>query len=282
MHVAGLAIYPIKSARAVPLRESAVDVLGLSGDRRFMVVSPDGRFMTQRQVHILARLEVEVHGDALCLHMDGNSVTGGFTPARMDVTVWSSAVNAAIAEEPVNQALTAWLGRPAVLVAMDDQSSRLAEDDWLDAPVSTSFTDGFPVLIANLASLSAVNQTLEGLGQPPVGIERFRANIVIDDAQPWVEDTWKTVQIGEVTLDLVKPCTRCVVTSIDQMTGERQGGNPLQALQRTRMSGDRRVAGVLFGWDAIVRKTGVIRCGDPLTVVTTRPEGIPLKIRSSS
>ncbi|OJF92877.1 MOSC domain-containing protein [Pararhizobium antarcticum] len=280
MNVTGLNIHPLKSGRAIP--RARVDVCrdGLRDDRRFMLVDDDGAFITQRELQSLAQIEATPVEGGVHLAMQENSLTAVFDPARrMGVHVWESAVDAAIADDAVNTALSGWFGRPVKLAHMDGQAKRVVGEDWADASAPVGFADGFPVLITTTASLEDLNATLVSKGQQPVGMDRFRTNILIDNRTPWEEDLWESFEIGGIVFDLVKPCARCIMTTQDQVTGERIGGNPIQGLAEKRMSADRRVPGVLFGWNAVARSEGEIRLGDDVHVIKTRQQRWPMKLR---
>jgi uncharacterized protein len=281
MKVTGLNIHPLKSGRAIAQTVVSVQLDGLAGDRRFMLVDPDGRFITQRELQTLAQVEARHVSGGIHLRMNGHAITAPFDPARrIDVRVWDSTVNAAVAAEPVNQTLSGWFGRPVKLVHMDGEASRVVGEEWAGEAAPVGFADGFPVLITTMASLADLNVTLISKGQEPIGMDRFRTNILIDNDEPWEEDLWESVEIGGIVFDLVKPCARCIMTTQDQVTGERIGGNPIQGLAEKRMSADRRVPGVLFGWNAVPRGEGTINLGDEMRVVKAREERWPMKIRA--
>ena len=122
-----------------------------------------------------------------------------------------------------------------------------------------SFADGYPVLVTTTASLDAVNDWLLEAGDEPVPMNRFRPNIVVTGAGAWVEDDWlgHRLRIGEVTLRVAKPCGRCLVTTLDQETGNR-GRQPLHMLGRHR----KRPEGLLFGVNVIPDGPGIIHVGD--------------------
>lgn len=281
MKVTGLNIHPLKSGRAIAQTCASVQLDGLAGDRRFMIVDPDGRFITQRELQSLAQVEATHVNSGIHLTMGPRAVTASFDPAnRMDVRVWSSDVNAAVATEAVNTILSGWFGQPVKLVHIDAAASRCANPDWAGPGSPMSFADGYQVLITTTASLADLNVSLIARGQEPVGMDRFRTNILIDNDEPWEEDLWESVEIGGILFDLVKPCARCIMTTQDQVTGERIGGNPIQALAEKRMSADRRVPGVLFGWNAVPRGEGVLNLGDEMRVVKGREERWPMKVRA--
>lgn len=280
MTVAALNIHPLKSGRAIPMSEVAVGLDGFADDRRLMLTDPAGRFITQRELQALAQVEAHPVDGTIRLGMNGRSLVPTFDPSRRAaVTVWDTSVDAAVADEATNGLLSEWLGCDVQLVHMDRQASRLEGEAWAGRPVPVGFTDGFPVLITTTGSLADLNRTLVAKGQEPVGMDRFRTNILVAHDGAWDEDLWEAVEIGGVVFDLVKPCSRCIMTTQDQMTGERIGGNPIQGLAEKRMSADRRVAGVLFGWNAVPRTEGRLRLGDAVTVLGKRAERWPMKVR---
>lgn len=280
MKIEGLNIHPLKSGRAIPVESATVRLDGLAGDRRFMIVEPDGRFITQRELQALARVEATAVGDSLHLEMEGRQLFASFEPEdRLEVSIWDTPVDAAVADEAVNEVLSDWFARPVKLVHMDAQAARAEGEEWAGTPAPVGFADGFPVLVTTTGSLADLNRTLAEKGQEPVGMDRFRTNILLSCDEPWAEDLWEAIEINGIVFDFVKPCARCIMTTQDQMTGERIGGNPIQGLAEKRMSADRRVPGVLFGWNAVPRAEGEIRLGDTVTVVKARGERWPMKVR---
>lgn len=134
MHVTGLNIHPLKSGRAVPQTAVTVNLDGLAGDRRFMLVAPDGHFITQRDLQALARVEAEHVDGGVHLRMNGEELSVRFDPDdRLDVRVWSSDVNAAVAGGAANDVLSGWFGRPVKLVHMDAEAERFVGAEWAGA-----------------------------------------------------------------------------------------------------------------------------------------------------
>ena len=279
MHVGSLHVHPVKGGAIADRDRVHVSPGGLAGDRRWMVVDADGRFLTQRELPALARLHLTDDGDGATLAFDGAAHRALPNGAREDVVVWGDRVSAATMGADTDAALTGWLGRPARLVRHDARSRRRTDPDWADAPVT--FTDGFPILVVTAASLDAVNDAVAERGGGRVPMTRFRPNVVIEGAAPWADDGWRTIRIGGVTLDLVKPCARCTVTTVDQDRGERVGDEPLRTLRELRMSGDRSVPGVLFGWNAVARGDGVLARGDAVEIIERRTPW-PLRGRDRS
>ncbi|WP_112607371.1 MOSC domain-containing protein [Rhizobium sp. WW22] len=282
MRVSDLFIYPLKSARGIAIPSAAVDAFGLAGDRRAMLVDPSGNFITQRELQALARIDIQPAPSHLRLKMEGKPdilVPPPHPDNRMDIVVWKSAVNASVADEDTNKALSAWMGREVRMVFFDRLAKRIASPEWAGQDTPVTFTDGYQILVTTTGSLKALNANLAAHGEGAVGMERFRPNIVIDIDEEWPEDRWAAIEIGGIRLDLVKPCSRCIMTTQDQQTGSRDVPNPMPAMGRIRMSADRRVPGPLFGWNAVPRSEGSVKIGDAVTVIEERPEGWALKRR---
>lgn len=283
MKVTGLNIHPLKSGRAIPLETVTVNLDGFEGDRRFMLVEPDGRFITQRELQTLAQVEARHIDGGVHLKMGDKTLSVRFDPDnRLGVRVWASDVDAAVADDTANETLSTWFGRPVKLAHMDASAERLVGAEWAGSAAPVGFADGFPILITTSGSLADLNRTLAQKGQEPVGMDRFRTNILLDCDEAWEEDFWESLEIGGIRFDFVKPCARCIMTTQDQITGERIGGNPIQGLAEKRMSADRRVAGVLFGWNVVPRGEGTLTLGDEARITGRRAERWPMKVRASA
>lgn len=273
MRIAELNIFPLKSARGIALQQSPITALGLEGDRRWMIIDPTGHFITQRDMPLLAQLQTATGAQGLRLWMEGKGAIEVTAPApdrRQDVVVWRSTVSAALAPDAVNATLSAWLSREVRLVHFDADAKREASAEWAGPGTPVSFTDGYQVLVTTTGSLAALNADMAAHGEAPVGMDRFRANIVLDHAEAWAEDGWGSLEIGGLMLYLVKPCARCIMTTQDQETGSREGASPMPAMGRIRMSADRRVPGPLFGWNAVPVGSGLLSVGDEVRVLDRR------------
>ncbi|WP_244404204.1 MOSC domain-containing protein [Fulvimarina pelagi] len=265
-------IHPVKGGRSLGLESAELHREGLARDRRWMLIDADGRFQSQRDLPALARLDAEPTEDGLILTFGEEAER--FVPfpdgsERVDARLWQNELDVALAGEETNNALSRWFGEDVRLI-YQDRIDRQADMDFAPAESPVSLADGYPLLIATTDSLRDLNSRLVYDGEEPVPMGRFRPNLVIDDSGPWREDTWRTIRIGGVTLDLVKPCARCKVTTIDQLDGVVTGEQPLQILRETRFSADRRVPGVLFGWNAVPRGEGRLDVGDRVEVLEHR------------
>jgi uncharacterized protein len=266
--LASVHIYPLKGCRAVDLDQAAVEPWGLAGDRRWLLVDPDGVFLTQREYPALARLVVRYDGAGpdIVVTSDGYPPLPVAAPAgnaeQLKVTVWRSTLLAASAGPEADAWFSGYLGSPARLVWLDDPTRRAVNPAYSRDGDVVSFADGYPLLLTNAASLDQLGEWLTADGEEPVPMNRFRPNVVVSGFEPWAEDHWRRIQIGPVSFRGAKPCDRCVVTTTDQTTGER-GRQPLRILAKHR----RFDQTLLFGQNLIPDSPGVIRVGDPVVIV---------------
>ena len=257
-----LVVYPVKACRGIAVDAWPVEPRGLRHDRRFMVVTPDGRHVSQRELAALCQIEtaLELDRGRLVLRRDGHGEVAlplapeGGVPLR--VTVWSDQVDARVVGADADAWLTAALGQPLRLVYFPEASHRPTEAAYAPG-FETAFSDGFPLLVIGRASLDDLNARLA----TPVPMERFRPNLVVAGDAPFAEDGWGDIACGDAVLRIVKPCGRCVVITTDQRTAERDQ-EPLRTLATYR----RRDGEVMFGQNAVVVRPGVIRVGDPIQI----------------
>lgn len=259
-HVSGLRIYPVKSLRGVDVHSANVEKRGLAGDRRWMLVKPDGKFLTQRDEPSLARIKASLVGDAIKLEAEGFGEAIASQPEGelFEVTVWNDTVGSVDAGDTIADWITSVVGFDSRLVFMPVQTQRQVWPQYAREGDVVGFADAFPVLLANRASLDDLNDKLDA----PVPLDRFRANIVVDGFDAFQEDVWTKVTIGPVTFRNAKRCGRCLVTTTDQETGERRGPEPIATLSKYRLIDQIAV----FGTYLIPDSQGEVRVGDEVIV----------------
>jgi hypothetical protein len=255
--VSNLIYYPIKACRGFDVSASNVERMGLEHDRRMMIVAPDGRFLTQREHPRLALITPTLKNEAVTLSAPGfDSLQIGIqrsgTPVPVDI--WSSKGLDAIDQGDEAAAwLSDWLGTSVRLVHFAGGFIRKVNPDYaVSADDHTGFADGYPILIASEESLQDLNSRLDS----PIPMNRFRPNLVVKGCEPFAEDTWKRIRIGGVEMALVKPCARCVVTTIDKETLEKSK-EPLKTLGTYR----KHKLGAIFGVNVIPLNEGRIEVG---------------------
>lgn len=260
-------LFPVKSMRGVAVESFELDARGVVGDRRWMVVDAADKFLSQRFAPSMARVQPRLLEGGVRFELDDGAsfeaARPGSSAARRTVTVWRDTFEALDAGDAVARWLTTTLGQPCRLVAFADDVHRGVDSTWA-RDAETSFTDGFPLLLTNEASLDALNASLSA----PIGMERFRSNLVVRADAPWVEDGWTKLRVGDVAFEAVKPCIRCVVITTDQRTGEKpQSSEPLAKLAElhTLQVGSSR--GAVFGQNVVHRGVGTIRVGSAVEIL---------------
>jgi uncharacterized protein YcbX len=251
-HISALFVYPIKSCRGIALQEARLDARGLTHDREWMVVDEHGRFLTQREYPRLARIETELTTTTLRLTTAGMPALvialAARSATRLPVQVWNHQGEAEDGGEEAARWLTQAIGSAARLVRAPQQMPRESNALYRGGtPAPINFPDGYPILICNTASLADLNARMGTDG--PVPMSRFRPNIVVDGWPAYQEDQLRQLDIGGVRLRLVKACTRCATTTVDQLTGEL-AANPLPHLKAYRF--DKALLGVTFGQNAVI------------------------------
>lgn len=237
--ITGLFIHPVKSMRALAVDEARLTPTGLAGDRHWMVVGDDGRFVTQRECPGLATIDARLEEGRLVLAAAGQGEIGvprgGEGGARVRTEVWGDACEALSEGREVGAWLTAALAsrRPLRLVRMAPGYRRpQRHPDRFGADTTTVFADSAPLLIASEASLEALNRELRARGHDPVPMDRFRPNVVVAGLPPLAEHGLRVLAHERYRLGLRYPRERCVVTTLDQRTGQRDpAGEPFRTLR---------------------------------------------------
>ncbi len=268
MYLAEINIYPIKSLKGISLAEASVEARGLQFDRRWMLVDENDRFLTQRELPSMALIRIGVKDSCLTATVGGRQLeipmslngSGGAT----DVTIWHDTVYAKIYDDTTNDWFSDVLQTRCRLVLMPEETRRTVDSAYavLDGEDTVSFADGYPFLLIGEGSLDDLNSRLE----TPLPMNRFRPNFVVSGSEPFAEDAWKRIRIGETIFHVVKPCGRCIITTTDQGTGER-GKEPLKTLATFRNQGGK----VMFGQNLIAESGGAtVKVDDEVEVIETK------------
>lgn len=264
-------VYPIKSCGRIARDGETVGARGLDGDRRYMLVGEDGVFLTQRRHPRLALIRVE-DADSAGYRVEAPGLPPLELPRRLphgdiqgpeiEVTLWRAPVRATPAPADASAWFSRFLGFPCRLVHMAEHQHRAVPKDVAGFDDEVSFADAGPLLLISEASLAELNARLPA----PVTMRRFRPNLVVSADEPFAEDSWRRIRIGEVELEVAWPCSRCVLTTVDPDTGVPDpAGEPLKTLRGFR----RAEGGVMFGQNLIPRVPGRIRIGDDVEVLAT-------------
>jgi len=275
LRLARIRVYPLKGAAGVDLEETELDVFGIPGDRRWMLVRPNGQFISQRTHPRLCLLEVGLRnggqrvaeaGEAFSVNapgMESVPLRSSRSPERwLEVQVHEDRFQALQGDEETDRWFSLFLEEPCKLVYMPESVLRAVDPEFAPGH-RVSFSDGYPLHLATEESLQALNGKL----RMPLNMVRFRPNLVVRGGTAWEEDAWRRLEVGTVSLDLVKPCARCTVPTVDPGSGTR-GREPLRTLRGFREWGGR----VYFGQNGVFLGQGKIRKGDTVRIVS---EGDP-------
>lgn len=248
--ISALNVYPVKSCRGIALDRARVGLAGIESDRRWMVISDTGRFLTQRELPRLALVVPRL--DAAGLTLSAPGMPDLPVPQRpagpaLEVAVWGDKCPALeVGPEPARW-LSQFLERHTRLVQFDPEGARPSDPDWTGGVDSRNeFSDGFPLLVISEASLEDLNTRLA----QALPMNRFRPNVVLRGIGPYEEDRIADLHADGVRLRISKPCTRCIITTTDQMAGVVKGDEPLRTLKAYRFSKELR--GVMFGMNTLV------------------------------
>lgn len=265
MKVSELYTYPVKSLAGIMLETADLTRTGLRFDRQWMLVEPDGTFMTQRCHPQMVLVQPSLHNGALVLSTFGMEDLVVDTPVpapenRLRTAVWGDVVNGVIHAGSTNEWLSDAIGTHCRLVRFPDDEIRLCDPDHSSEGDHTYFADGYPLLLASQESLDDLNSRLK----EPVGMDRFRPNIVISGCKPYEEDSWRNLEINEVALRFAKHCGRCSVPTVNPVTGMLEGPEPIHTLSGYRQQEDGEIC---FGVNLVPEATGTLRVGDCITVL---------------
>ncbi len=260
IYVSQLFIYPVKSLGGIEVQQSEVKIKGLAFDRRWMLVDEQHRFLTQRVHPQLALFKTSISNDlkSVSVYFNNQSIELPQVPVGEAITaqVWDDVVTVVEQNKELSQWFSENLGITCKLVAFPEENPRPVDPDYaVSNDDQTSLSDGYPILMIGQSSLDDLNSRLA----EKVGMERFRPNIVFRGGEPYEEDKYRQFSIGGVQMVGVKPCARCIMTTIDQANG-KAGKEPLATLSAYRSFNNK----VLFGQNVIPLEKGQINVGDEI------------------
>lgn len=261
LSVSEINIYPVKSLGGIQLDQATLTKRGFEYDRNWMVVTSGGQFVTQRQIPQMSAIKVTLTGTDLILSAYGktdlklNLETGSVGTEAIEVTIHGKRASGINEGREVSVWLTDVLGKykdqDLLLVRFPVDQKRVVDPEFLGSRTEhTAFADAYPLLVTFEGSLDELNRRLEENGSRPVTMDRFRPNLVVRGSSPFSEDNFSELNIGEhVRIELVRPCTRCPITTVDQKTGNKpEPKEPLKTLSEFR----KKDGGVTFGVYAII------------------------------
>ncbi len=265
LRLSALYRYPLKSGKGESLQRIGLDKLGLVGDRRWMLVDEaSGRFLSQRAVAKMSQLSALCNSaGGLSLSAPGHGALDVALPgddSLRGVIIWHDSLRVPDAGDEAAAWVSAFIGKPTRLVHIPLARARATEAGYGKDDDQVGFADGYPLLLIGQASLDDLSARI---GRP-MHMLRFRPNLVVEGAEAFAEDGWKRLRIGDVEFRLVKPCSRCILTTVDPQTGERSPDRePFATLEAYRKT-DR---GAVFGQNLVNDGIGHLEVGMPVTIL---------------
>lgn len=259
IRISALHYYPVKSLKGISVEQIALDDFGFQSDRRYMLVDAKGTFVTQRKYPVLSKVSAHIEGEFLSISVPDSgveTVSQEDFSQRKATVVWQDQISAELIAKPLS-GISSLLGMDIYLAHMPDNSFRQVDREFFVEDQRVSFADAFPILLTNESSLGDLNRRLVN----EVPMERFRPNMVIEGAEAFAEDDWKQLRIGELIFHCVKPCSRCIMTTIDEQA--KTNKEPLATLATYR----KNEFGVCFGENLVHRNTGILRVGDEVEIL---------------
>lgn len=289
LRLSAIYVFPVKSAKGIKVNEARATATGFEFDRRWMVVDQSGRFVTQRTQPRLVHVDTALTADHLVLSAPGHGevrVPLKLEPeASQTVTVWHDTLPAREESRQAAEFFSDLLGAAHKLVRFPEAGERAvprvpkdgrAGGEYADSRPSedrvtgrrVQFADAFPFLLISQGSLDLLNEKLAAKGVPPMGMERFRPNLVVSGCEPHAEDRWDVLFIGDMRFDVVKPCARCSIPSVDPEKAT-YGVEPLRTLATYR----REAGKVLFGQNLVHHDEGVVTSDAPCVALPSASAG---------
>jgi MOSC domain-containing protein len=259
-----LKIYPVKSLPGISLEESIVEERGFKYDRRWMLVDNENMFITQRLFPQMVFIDVKIKNDELVFTHRGKNIEPlkisltEYTRNIVNVNIWDDFCDANIYDKEVNDWFSEAIDSNCRLAYMPQTTQRRTSTKYFQESKNVSFADGYPFLIIGEESLNHLNSRLD----KPVHMDQFRPNIVFSGGTEYDEDNWNRIKIGELEFFVVKPCARCVITTIDTATASKNK-EPLATLSTYRKFDNK----IMFGQNAIGPSKGKLRIGDKITLL---------------
>jgi uncharacterized protein len=266
-------IYPVKSLDGFSPLSAVVEPRGLQYDRRWMIVGENGVFFSQRTQRKMTNLRARIDNQQLIIEEKNNlsnNISVGLEEmtAEMQVSVWDDSVLAKKVSTQADDFLSNFFNVKCHLVKMPNEAKRRVEEAYNTGDDVVSFADGYPFLIIGEASINDLNTRLETPlnteNQALIGMRRFRTNFVFNGGEPYEEETWADFNIGKIAFRGMKPCGRCVMTTLDPDTGERTK-EPLAKLAEYRKVGHK----IPFGQNLILKNSisdeDIVRVGDVIS-----------------
>lgn len=256
--IRSLHIYPVKGLRGISVPQVYLEERGLQYDRRWLLVDDDGQFLSQRNYPQMAKFITSLENDILRIEYNSDSIAiNTFTDEIKNVNIWGVDTWGYVVDPEVSAWFSQHLETGCHLIHMGEETIRMKAIDHARQQSMVSYADGYPLLLLGTASVVLLNENCN----VEIPANRFRPNMIIETNKPHEEDHWQEIQFPNASVEVIKPCARCQVINVDQMSAEKYK-EPLRTLLSYRRDGNK----VNFGANAICLVPGTISVGDIIEV----------------
>jgi len=258
--IKSIQLYPIKGMGGIPLKHTKALKEGIEWDRHWMLINERGEFITQREQRNLVFFKTELLEDGIQVSYENDSLRIPFKSMlseSCEVQIWEHTLKANVWDKRFSAWFSDRLDKNVQLVSLNKDHARIKKIIVEPSEIPIRFSDGYPYTILGTASINSLNDKLEN----KIDASRFRSTILLETQTPHEEDNWTDFKLGGLAFRMVKPCTRCVVTTIDQKTGTASK-EPLKTLNNYRKVGNH----ILFSMNAICLEEGNLSVGDTLEI----------------
>ncbi|ASU34507.1 MOSC domain-containing protein [Mucilaginibacter xinganensis] len=264
LQISELYIYPIKSLAGIKVKNARITPTGFEHDRRWLLIDENNAFLTQREHHQMALLQVTIKNDGLLVthKINQKSIPVPFNDpsikySEVTVSIWDDTCRALLVSNHADKWFTEMLGINCRLVYMPDETKRAVDPRYAPSDAVTSFADAYPFMMIGQASLDDLNNRMP----EALPMNRFRPNIVFTGGGPYEEDLYAHFTVGGISFYGVKLCARCVLTTVNQENAKK-GKEPLKTLASYRFKNNK----ILFGQNLVHDGEGEIAVGDEIKV----------------
>jgi uncharacterized protein len=254
-------IYPIKSLGGISLLSAQVMGKGLRYDRRRMLIDETGTAITQRDYPKMALLKTSISNEQLKVKIGEKELKIPLEEhdlsRPLDVIIWNDRVKAFEVGTSHSEWFSEILGVRCKLVFFPEENDRPVDPRYHVNNENVSLADAYPFMVIGQSSLNDLNSKLN----EPIPINRFRPNFVFEGGEPYEEDNWRNLSIGDVRFVGVKTCERCMITTVNQITAEK-GAEPLKTLASYRKQNNK----IYFGRNLVALNHDMVNVGDRIVL----------------
>ncbi|XP_042482522.1 molybdenum cofactor sulfurase isoform X2 [Macadamia integrifolia] len=277
VHLKSITIYPIKSCGGFSVNAWPLSSSGLQHDREWLLKSPDGEILTQKKAPEMCLIStfidltqgiLVVESPRCNMKLQINTESDPSHGVK-EVELQSQRYVVRGYCNEVDLWFTKAISRPCTLLRCYSSEYHSCMNNGGSAAMcrdvgsKLNFVNEAQFLLISEDSVSDLNTRLcsnvrNASHQQKIHIDpmRFRPNLVISGAEPYAEDSWSNLNIGNKHFTSLGGCNRCQMINLDPQTGKvHNAKEPLATLASYRRVKGRIFFGILLRQENIVGQT---------------------------